>query len=346
MDPTDFTQPAPGQQGGAQRVAAQWLLRAMRSRLALALLALAAWAALVAAFEWMRLAQSPGVPFSWEGPLGTLLDLAWPSVQMLFWPILAVGLFFHLRGMFMRKVFSDPPSYQAPDAAPLTESEEEDRESAASHRLSQRLMDVFWEISLPIALKFAFLALTAMAVLAGAFAAAAHVQGKDPWGAVPWADANLGEFIARHPALSVERGADRMGGVALGDGQGHFIIVNGWDLHRAQALFEPCPPGIGAEQLGGIPPYPGAPCARLLRLRNADGEHWTYFFGIAKGGGEEAVKAIETHFKPWSDAQGWSSGSSSDGERYFYGTGSRDGQWNIGVKSLQGGGTSILIRTP
>lgn len=343
MEPIDFSQPAPGQQGPAPRAASQWLLRAMHSRLVLALLALAAWAALAAAFERLRLAEAPGAAISWEGPLGTVLDMAWPGLQLLIWPIIVVGVFFHLRGMFMRKVFSEAPSYRESDASLLSESEEEARESAASYRLSERLMAVFWEISLPIALKFAFLACTGLALLAAAFAVAAHVKGEDPWEAVPWANANLGEFIARHPGLSVERDADRTSGVALSDGQGHSIIVNGWDLRRAQALFEPCPPGIGAGQLGGIPPYPGAPCATLLRLRKAGAEQLTYFFGIAKGGGEATVHAIKAHFKPWSDAQGSGSAGYFDGERHIYYTGSNDGKWRIEVESRDGGATSILF---
>lgn len=103
---------------------------------------------------------------------------------------------------------------------------------------------------------------------------------------------------------------------------------------------EPCPFTLGAEQLGGIPPYPGMPCAALVHLHNAYGEQMLYVFN-AQGSDSQAIHA---HFARWADAHAGSSASSTGGSQLFLSAGSRDGAWRLEVESRQGGATSVVIR--
>ena len=151
------------------------------------------------------------------------------------------------------------------------------------------------------------------------------------------------EFLARHPALAPHSTIDSISYITLRDGKGHSMRLHRAELDSAQARFEPCPVPLGAEQLGGIPPYPGARCATLLRLRRVEDELVFHVFEIADRSDSAAIK---THFKGWSDAHG-SGGASSNkkGTGYAFSTiTSRDAAWHLDVDSNAGGATTIVIR--
>ena len=151
----------------------------------------------------------------------------------------------------------------------------------------------------------------------------------------------LSEFLARHPELIVERVGHSRGMLTLRDGEGHSIRLERGELAGADARFEPCPRQLGAEQLGGIPPYPGMPCAALVHLSNTYGEQRFYVFDVAKGSDGWAIHA---HFARWADVHGVSGGSSSyEGTETFRRASSRDGAWHLEVESREGGSTSVVI---
>lgn len=192
------------------------------------------------------------------------------------------------------------------------------------------------------AFKFGAMFFAVFAVIWAGFAALAYADGNDHWEALPAVTPPyLSEFLARHPGLSANR-VGTQGALVLRDDEGRTVSLNGSDLTRARAVFDACPQTIGAEQLGGITPFPGARCGALLRLDSVTGDHLIYVFRIDDG---SDLAAIESHFSRWSEASNFGgSGSSRSSRSYQFSSSSQDNAWRVQVDARSGGATTILVR--
>jgi len=303
--------------------------RAARSVQTWVLLALAAWALLTALMAAMQQAQPQAPPFSWPVLIGRMRELVWPTAELMLWPMLLLALYFGLMSALMPTLlrWMGYRREQQSQDAKLSTGEQE-----PSHGR--------WGMVVAATLRFSLMAFAGFAVLWAGMAGSAFLQDDDPWEALPWVTPPyLAEFLPRHPGLTVIRlDNDKL---TLRGGQGQALTIDGHELVGAQANFEPCPPDIGPAQLGGIPPYPGAPCHTLLRIRRADIEQLVYAFEIADGSN---ATAILDHFSRWSDASASGSGMSGRAGSFQFSARSRDEAWDLSVRARDGGATSIHIR--
>lgn len=348
MDPIDFTKPETFGQAGASSVggldgaaesvaqnpeAMQRLRRALWSLLRWSVYTLLAWSAGAALLVLaLQRAQQGASALEWPPDWSVLLarmqelyvpaqmlELAWMTLDLVYIPVLLFALFVWI-------------------PHPL---------SAVRKRLNGTGSAALGELEIPllvlIALKFAAIAFAVIAAGYVARAAWAIGEGDNPLEILPGiTPPYLREFLARHPALAPHSTIDSNGDITLRDGKGHSMRLHRAELDSAQARFEPCPVPLGAEQLGGIPPYPGARCATLLRLRRVEDERVFHVFEIADRSDSAAIK---THFKGWADAHGLGGASSNKkGSGYAFSTSSRDAAWHLDVDSSAGGATTIVIR--
>ena len=341
MDPIDFNPPAQRDDAELHR-----LRMAMRSLLLWAVLAPLAWVMLTLLMAVLQQGQESESGFSWSALANGIRDpafqapmreLAWNTAETLFWPVIAVAVFVLLRGMLgeflIRRKFGRKDEAAADGAMSMPHH---GKQTDGAAQGQWRLMTLGMQ-----ALRIIPMALAGIAAVWAVMVGLAFVNGRDHWEALPWVTAPyLSEFLARHPKLIVERVAG--GKLTLRDGQGHSIRLEGGELAGADARFEPCPRQLGAEQLGGIPPYPGMPCAALVHLSNTYGEQRFYLFDVAKGSDGQAIHA---HFARWADAHGGSGASSSSGgTEHYRSASSRDGAWHLEVESRKGRATSVVIR--
>lgn len=344
MDPIDLNPPNPAQQDDAEL---HRLRMAMRSLLLWAVLAPLAWVMLALLMAVLQQGQESESGFSWPALANGIRDpafqapmreLAWNTADTLFWPVIAVAVFVLLRGMLgeflIRRKFGRKDKAAADGAMSVPHhGGQTDGVAQGQWRIMTLVMQSLGIIPMAVA---GFGAIWAV------MAAYAFADGRDHWEALPWVTSPyLSEFLARHPKLIVERVGQTGGKLTLRDGQGRSMRLHGSELAGAEARFEPCPRQLGAEQLGGIPPYPGMPCAALVHLSNTYGEQRFYLFDVAKASDGQAIHA---HFARWADAHAGSSASSTGGSQLFLSAGSRDGAWRLEVESRQGGATSVVIR--
>jgi len=300
----------------------------LRSLSLWALLAFMAWVMLALLMAMLHQAQQNESGFSWSALANGIRDpafqapmreLAWNTVDTLFWPVIAVAVVVLLRrgsGEFLiRRRFG--------------------RKDEAAAMAQSRLMTLVLQ-----SLRIIPMAVAGIAAVWAVMAVYAFADGRDHWEALPWVTPPyLSEFLARHPMLNVERLAG--GKLTLRDGRGNSIrLAGGEELTGAEAHFEPCPRELGAEQLGGIPPYPGMPCATLVHLRNTDGEQVLYVFNAR----DSDPRAIYAHFARWADAHGGSRASSTGESHLYLSASSRDDAWRLEVDSRQGRATCVVIR--
>jgi hypothetical protein len=345
MDPIDFNPPNPSQQDEAELLR---LRRALRSLLLWTVLGPLAWVLLAVLMTVLQQAQESESGFSLpaltEGMLepafqAPMRELAWNTADTLFWPVIVIVVFMFLRGalgeILIRRKFGRKDEAAAGGAMPLPHHGwQTDGTAQGQWRIMTLVMQ---------SLRIIPMAVAGFGAIWAVMAAYAFADGRDHWEALPWVTPPyLSEFLARHPKLIVERVAKNGGKLTLRDGQGRSMRLHGSELAGAEARFEPCPRQLGAEQLGGIPPYPGMPCAALVHLSNTYGEQRFYLFGVAKASDGQAIHA---HFARWADAHaGSGASSSSDGTETYRSAGSRDGAWHLEVESRKGGATSVVIR--
>jgi hypothetical protein len=344
MDPIDFTQPNPGQQDDAEWLRLQ---RNLQSLLVWTLLAALAWAALAALMVALQQAQEGADPLSFAalvtrlrdpGLQAPLRELSWNTADTLFWPVVVVAAVVLLRGalgeVLIRRVRDARSAAATRDDMPMPDHGAQGGSTAQG---PWRIMTLVLQ-----SLRIVPMALAGFAAVWAIMAAYAFIDGRDHWEALPWVTPPyLSEFLVRHTELTVQRGADSSGLVTLRDRQGRSMRLYGSELVGAQARFEPCPPALGAQELGGIPPFPNMPCTALVQLRNAQGQQRYFVFALASGSDTRAIKA---HFEAWSDAHSSGSGSSSSKGRYSLSATSRDEAWHVQVDSSQGGATTVVIR--
>lgn len=366
MDPIDFTKPEAFSQAGAgalsdahglnQTSDAQSTAEALRLRHAFSslvfwiVLAPLSWVALAVLLALLGTADPQAaaaaqtdllVSMSEPSFVARLRLLAWMTADTLFWPVSVLAAFLLLRGLLgevlIRRMLAKRAAAPSDDPMSVTQL------AGGAVQDEQGGIDGLLRIGtlgLGIVRVVPFV-VAAFAVIWGAMAAYAFADGQDPWEALPWVTPPYHEeFLARHPGLILER-AGRGGKVRLSDGQGRSISVYGSELAGAQLSLASCPADLRAEQLGGIPPYPGIPCVTLAHLRDADGVELHYVFEIANGSDSAAVFA---HFSRWADEHAGGSGSSSSTGRHSLSASSRDDKWRVEMNSHTGGATSIVIR--
>lgn len=248
-----------------------------------------------------------------------MFDMAWMALDLIHIPVLVFAVFVWV-------------------PIPLTNLKQHDK---ATGKPGLGLFEV--PLLVATFVKFAALVLCLLGAGYVAMAAVAFAEGDDPLEILPGVTPPyLRDFLAQHPTLTADGANESFGHVRLQDGLGHSVRLHRTELDSAQASFEPCPPTLGAAQLGGIPPFPGIPCTTLLRLRNAQGGKLFHVFEILDSSNSAAIKA---HFGRWADAHGSGSASSNrKGGGYTFSTSSRDDAWHLDVNSWNGGTTSIVIR--
>lgn len=364
MDPIDFTRPETFGQVGAggpgasldlnrqspapSTAEALRLRRAVRWLLFWIVLAPLSWAALAALLAFMGTADPLAAASAEPSLLAGMLEpsfvarlrlLAWMTADTLFWPVLVVAAFLLLRGLLGEFLIRRMLARRA--AAPADGALSVAQLAGGAVQEQQDGLDGLWRIgtlALGIVRIVPFVA-TALGVIWATMAAFAFVNNGDPWEALPWVTPPyLEQFLARHPALTLERSDDK---VRLRDRQGRSIGLYGRALAGAQLSLESCPAALRADQLGGIPPYPGIPCVAQAQLLTAQGQTTLYLFELANGSDSAAVFA---HFRRWADEHASSSGSSSSDVRHYLSASSRDDAWRLEMNSSNGGATSIVIR--
>ena len=351
MDPIDFTKPeafgqsgarAPGEVHGASEIgqpnpeAAQRLRGAMGSALRWSIYALIVWAIGAALLATALEQAKPGaLPLQWPpdaqrllasmqepAVLAQMIELAWMTLDLVFVPVLVFAVFIWL-------------------PMPLMALNKR-RNAADGARPVAGLGDFELPLLIARALTFTAIAFTVIAAGCIARAAWAVVEGDDPMEILPGVTPPyLGEFLARHPALSADSDSS-IGYVILHDGKGHAMRLHRAELEGAQARFEPCPQNLDAALSGGIPPYPLSDCVTLLRLRKTKAEQVHYRFEALD---DPAGASIAAHFAKWVEQHAAGSASANrKGGTYEMSAGSRDGAWHLEVNSSNGGATTIVIR--
>lgn len=168
-------------------------------------------------------------------------------------------------------------------------------------------------------------------------------RGDDPLRVLPnVTPPYLRDFRIQHPGFGADDDRNSMDHVVLRGGEGQTLRLHRTELNGAQARFEPCPVPLGSAQLGGIPPYPQAPCTTSLRLRKGKEEQAYYVFEII---GDSDRAAIHAHFGKWV-AEHSTGGASAvrKGGGFTLAAGSRDGAWHLDVDSHNVRATTIVIR--
>ena len=369
MDPANLNPPGPGQQEpagwrsmlGALLAWRRWpapTRQALRSLLLWCLLAPLAWALLALWLAGLQPELATDLRTAqWLAPLR---ELAWNSADTLGWPVLAVAAFVLIKGVIGKlwmpgKTLGTAKARHKGDFERTIAAAAEARAKASTaalptsaapvEPLQPKARDAFWITNLVLeALRVAPFAVTACAALWALLVGLALINDKDHWEALPWVTPpHLSEFMARHPKLIVEPARDADGRVMVRDGQGRWVRLESGELALARVRLEACPAGLGAEQLGGIPPYPGLPCAALVHLDNDFVLQRLYVFD-ARGSSNEANDAIHAHFDRWAMALGGGSGSTTGYEsgRQLLSAGS--GAWRVEVASRPGRGASVVIR--
>lgn len=181
----------------------------------------------------------------------------------------------------------------------------------------------------------------ASAVLWAGMAGWSFMQGNDPWEGLPGVTPPyLDDFLARHPGFE----ASTYGGTRqlfLHDGHGHSVFVDGDDVAGAQVRFDPCPPREADRALlGGIPPYPGAKCSTLLRIRRGDVERVTYVFEAVR---DDNLDLIRGHFTRWAEALGAQNRFWGGPNQYFFDANKGNTTWDLRLYSGRGRATAIYI---
>lgn len=380
MDPVNSNPHSPGQQEpigwrsmlGVLLSVQRWpapTRQALRSLLLWILLAPLAWALLALWLAWLQ--QQPASEFGgllkalaadMQTPqlLAPLRELAWNSADTLGWPVAAVSAFVLIKGVVGKRW---SPGKSSGTAETKSKSEFERTVAAAAEArakakaaalppsvtpvepLETKTHDAFWITRLVLeVLRVAPFAATACAALWAVLVGLAIINDKDHWEALPWVTPpHLTEFKARHPKLIVEPLRDADGRVIVHDGKGRGVRLESAELALARVRLEACPAGLGAEQLGGIPPYPGLACVTLVHLDNDYGAQRLYVFD-ARGSSDQANNAIHAHFDRWAMAQGGGTGSSADHKSGRQWLSAGRGAWRVEVASRPGRGANIVIR--
>ena len=124
-----------------------------------------------------------------------------------------------------------------------------------------------WQLGLELGLNLGLLAFMGTALLWAGVGVVYALDKTDPWENMPWVTPPyLEAFIAAHPQLEVHK----LNGVR--DVQithrtdGGWMRVDGNDLAGSAARFERCTAPPRADELGGLPAYPGWACRRVLTL--------------------------------------------------------------------------------
>ncbi len=310
--------------------------------------ALAVWLVLMLLLAAIPRTQPVAPAFSWEdlvsaltesGFLMRMRELLVMTVSIWIWPVAMLALFFAIQavagGAMLRRGFggrraaadnSSAHSSYVSEETPVSESWAWLFATAAAH-----------------AFRFGAMIFAGFGALWAGMAVVAFIEGNDHWEALPGVTPPyLSEFLARHPALSVDRTASAGGRLTVYDEKGHALSLHGSELAGARVRFDICPAQLGAEQLGGITPYPGSRCESLIHLHNAAGEQLIHRFAIGEG---SDVAALEAHFSRLSEARVFSGlASSKSGRRYQFSASTSDSVWRVEADALQGGAASILIR--
>lgn len=251
--------------------------------------------------------------------------LARMSAEMLYWPVLALMALTLLRGVF--KALLTRPSM--PEGAQPAQA------------LLSKIVMLFGAVLSTI--KVVPMVATACAALGALVAGLAFLNNQNHWDALPWVHPPYVEsFIARHPDLTVGDFDGRSDKRVVRDTKGRTISLHSTEMDGAHLSFAPCPAKLGAQQLGGIPPYPGMACTSVATLRNELGTQTHYQFHQATGSNSQAIVA---HFQAWVDKHAGSSAMGSTGDYLFNFSASArdDDSWKLTGDSRKGGATTIVI---
>jgi len=252
-----------------------------------------------------------------------MAELAWLTLNLVYLPVIVVALV----------IWSPIPLAALRSRGTAA--------NGATHRAAPGTLQLPWLAA--TILKFALIAFTIIAAGYIARAAWAMAEGDDPLRVLPgimppW----LREFHAQNPALSVDADGNSVDHVILRGNRGQALRLHRTELKGAQARFEPCPALLGSTQLGGIVPYPKAPCTTLLRLRKGKEEQTYHVFEVG-GAGERA--AIQAHFGKWvADNSSGASSAQYKGGGFTFAASSRDSAWHLDVDSRSTRATTIVIR--